>query len=86
MGPCTIPTAQPSYLPLIPSLVMFTTQKFADQYPDVIAAKVDVDEASEVAEQQGITAMPTFKLYVDGKEIKEVCGASEHAVEDLFKN
>ncbi|XP_073228165.1 thioredoxin-like [Porites lutea] len=40
-------------------------------------AKVNVDENSEVAEIEGISAMPTFKLYKNGKKVDELTGANE---------
>merc|ERR1712141_207280 len=32
--------------------------------------KVDVDENGETAEAQGISAMPTFKFYLDGEKVE----------------
>lgn len=37
--------------------------------------KVNVDEQRELAAQHGITAMPTFLLFKDGKKIEEIRGA-----------
>ena len=37
--------------------------------------KVNVDEQREVAAQYGVTAMPTFMLFKDGKKIEEIKGA-----------
>ncbi|KAH8819306.1 thiol-disulfide exchange intermediate [Xylogone sp. PMI_703] len=38
-------------------------------------AKVDVDKARDVAQACGITAMPTFQFFKDGKKVDEVKGA-----------
>ncbi|CAO2655185.1 Nn.00g102490.m01.CDS01 [Neocucurbitaria sp. VM-36] len=37
--------------------------------------KVNVDEQRELAAQHGVTAMPTFLLFKDGKKIEEIKGA-----------
>lgn len=37
--------------------------------------KVDVDQEQMLASQQGITAMPTLKIFKDGKEIDTIVGA-----------
>ena len=37
--------------------------------------KVNVDEQREVAAQYGVSAMPTFMLFKDGKKVGEVKGA-----------
>ncbi|XP_065070301.1 thioredoxin-like [Rhopilema esculentum] len=52
-------------------------KEMEEKYTNVVFAKVDVDENAETAEQCGINAMPTFKLYKGGKEVAEVVGASE---------
>lgn len=47
--------------------------------------KVDVDEARDVAGACGISAMPTFKVYRDGREAGSIRGWSESGVRDLLK-
>lgn len=37
--------------------------------------KVNVDEQREIAAQYGVSAMPTFQLFKDGKKIDEIRGA-----------
>lgn len=51
--------------------------KMADEFTDVCFAKVNVDENSDTAEAEDITAMPTFKLYKNGNKIDELTGANE---------
>jgi len=42
--------------------------------------KVDVDQEQGIAAQQGIRAMPTMKVFKDGKEIQTVVGADLKAL------
>ncbi len=37
--------------------------------------KVDVDQENAIAASQGITAMPTLKIFNNGKEVKTIVGA-----------
>lgn len=37
--------------------------------------KVDVDEEQQIAMTQGITGMPTFKVFKDGVEVQKIVGA-----------
>jgi thioredoxin 1 len=37
--------------------------------------KINVDEQREIAAQYGVTAMPTFMVFKDGKKVQEVKGA-----------
>jgi thioredoxin 1 len=44
--------------------------------PSKIAfVKINVDEQREIAAQYGVTAMPTFMVFKDGKKVNEVKGA-----------
>jgi thioredoxin 1 len=47
-------------------------------------AKVDVDEAEEVAASCGIRAMPTFQFYKNGVKVEEMCGASQQKLTELI--
>ena len=54
--------------------------KFAEidaENSDVTCIKVDVDENSEVAGEQGINCMPTFKFYKNGECVFTMEGANE---------
>ena len=42
--------------------------------------KVDVDQESKIAASQGITAMPTLKIFNNGKEMHTIVGADLQGV------
>jgi thioredoxin len=63
-GPCKV---------ISPAFSKFATQHAAS--PSITFAQVDVDKAKDVAQQCGITAMPTFQFYKGGKRVDEVKGA-----------
>lgn len=54
-------------------------------YKDVIFAKVDVDNNSETSEQEGISCMPTFKVYYNDQLLNTIEGASKAELEKMFK-
>jgi len=60
-------------------------EKLAGRYPNVVVLKVDVDIGKELAQKYGISAMPTFKLFVNGQEVDSLRGASPEKLEELFK-
>lgn len=47
--------------------------------------KVNVDEQREVAGQYGVTAMPTFMLFKDGKKVEEIRGADVRGLKALVE-
>ncbi|PVV01882.1 hypothetical protein BB560_003685 [Smittium megazygosporum] len=48
--------------------------------PEVTFVKVDVDVLSNLASTQGITAMPTIKLFKGGVEVDQIVGANIEAI------
>ncbi|KAI9772531.1 MAG: mitochondrial thioredoxin [Geoglossum simile] len=61
-------------------------EKFSDTYTDAKFFKLDVDEVSDVAQELGIRAMPTFLLFSNGEKASEVVGANARAIEAAIKN
>ncbi|XP_062009964.1 thioredoxin H2 [Rosa rugosa] len=53
----------------------------ADRFTDVDFAKIDVDELSDVSQEFGVQAMPTFVLLKNGKEVDRVVGAKKDELE-----
>jgi thioredoxin 1 len=49
--------------------------ELAGKYPNAVFTKVDVDELADIASDQGIEAMPTFRIFKAGKQIFEMRGA-----------
>jgi len=58
--------------------------KLADELPDVVFIKVDVDENEETSAACGIACMPTFQFYKGGKKIHEFSGASEDKIREAI--
>ncbi|KYF39796.1 putative thioredoxin [Toxoplasma gondii ARI] len=54
-------------------------------YAKVKFVKIDVDELADVAEREEINAMPTFKLFKQGKAVDTVLGANAERVEEMVK-
>jgi thioredoxin 1 len=49
-----------------------------EEFKNVKILKVDVDELSEIAEEEGVRregVLPTFKIYKHGKVVKTIEGA-----------
>ena len=57
------------------------------EYPNITFIKVNVDENSEVVEDENVSAMPTFKFYQNGEENQklQVVGASVAKIESSVK-
>ncbi|KAI8647109.1 galactose-binding domain-like protein [Parasitella parasitica] len=70
-GPCKL--ISPAYVQL------------SNKYRQVVFAKVDVDQAKDVAAACNITSMPTFQFYKGGSKVEEMKGADHKALEALIK-
>mmetsp|Transcript_31391 Transcript_31391/g.97133 ORF Transcript_31391/g.97133 Transcript_31391/m.97133 type:complete len:179 (+) Transcript_31391:1021-1557(+) len=55
-------------------------EKLAEGVPDALFAKVDVDEVSDASQHYGVSALPTFLIFKNGKEVARIQGADEAAL------
>lgn len=60
-------------------------EKIAGETPNVAFYKVDVDDASDIASECGIRAMPTFQFYKNGEKVDEFSGADESKLRATIK-
>nr|CAG8501376.1 4510_t:CDS:2 [Entrophospora candida] len=58
-------------------------KELSEKYRHANFAKVDVDQHREVAASAGVTSMPTFKFFKDGKQIGEMSGANPEELRRL---
>merc|ERR1711998_303845 len=58
--------------------------KLAEEMPDVVFVKVDVDDNEETAAACGIQAMPTFQFHKAKAKVHEFSGASEDKVREAI--
>ncbi|KAB8302002.1 hypothetical protein EYC80_005455 [Monilinia laxa] len=47
--------------------------------------KVNVDTQTEIASTYGVTAMPTFMIFKEGKQVEKVQGANPTVLQDIVK-
>ena len=57
-------------------------EKIANEDPEIVVIKVDVDENEETAGACGISAMPTFQYYKSAVKVHEFSGASEEKIKE----
>lgn len=60
-------------------------ERWSDEYTNIVFAKVDIDDAEEVAAEENIEMVPCFKFYKDGAKIAEIQGAHVEKLVKLFK-
>jgi thioredoxin 1 len=59
-------------------------EQLSERMTNVVFLKVDVDEAEDIAREEGITAMPTFYLFKNGKKVADLVGAAQEKLEKLI--
>eukprot|EP01103_Thecamoeba_quadrilineata_P019348 TRINITY_DN7793_c0_g1_i1.p1 TRINITY_DN7793_c0_g1~~TRINITY_DN7793_c0_g1_i1.p1 ORF type:complete len:470 (-),score=149.45 TRINITY_DN7793_c0_g1_i1:65-1474(-) len=56
----------------------------SERHPDVVFLKVDVDELSSFAQNNGVRAMPTFIFFKNRQKVAELQGANPQKLQDLI--
>ncbi|KAI6090134.1 thioredoxin-domain-containing protein [Hypoxylon rubiginosum] len=58
-----------------------------EKFKDIFFAKIDVDDLPELSQELGITAMPTFMIFKDGKmePAEKLVGANPNALATMLK-
>lgn len=66
---CTYDTKKYSNYKFLIALFKELHTKYAKNKDDIKFVKIDVDKCADVAQQQGISAMPTFQIFKKGEKI-----------------
>ncbi len=61
-------------------------EKLASEFPNVYAAKVNVDEAEDLVKDLKIGAVPTFIKFVKGKRVDNAYGVDKSKLLEMFEN
>jgi len=59
--------------------------QLSEQFDSVVFLKIDVDSNAVVAGECGVSAMPTFQVFKDGKKVDELVGASKDKLKALVE-
>lgn len=60
-------------------------EKIAEQYsPDIVVAKVNIDDEPQLAENERIEVIPTLVMYRNGKAIGSIVAPESKAMIDAF--
>ncbi|DBA87995.1 hypothetical protein WJX77_008883 [Trebouxia sp. C0004] len=60
-------------------------EELSTKYSGVTFVKVDVDAVEAVAQECGISAMPTFQVWKNNQKVDELVGASKDKLQALVK-
>merc|ERR1712173_505405 len=55
-------------------------EQLAAEHADITFVRVDVDENEEASATAGISCMPTFQFYLDGKKVAQMEGADQNGL------
>ncbi|KAJ2077196.1 hypothetical protein H4R24_005269, partial [Coemansia sp. RSA 988] len=58
--------------------------KLSKEHDDIVFLSVDVEQASDIASDEHISSMPTFKFIENGQVVDEVVGANKHNLESTM--
>lgn len=57
-------------------------EQMAKKYPNVNFIQINSDK-SEISQERGVRALPTFQFYINGRMVDEVTGGDPNKVETL---
>ncbi|GMT00330.1 hypothetical protein PENTCL1PPCAC_22504, partial [Pristionchus entomophagus] len=60
-------------------------EQLSNRYPAVVFLKVDVDKCEVTSAANGVTAMPTFTMFVNKQKVDSVRGANQDQLEAMVK-
>ena len=61
-------------------------ENLSKMYPQIKFAKVNVDEAEDIATRFNVSSLPTFILFRNGEKFKRIEGASEPSLLTAIKS
>ncbi|KAK6729342.1 hypothetical protein RB195_006411 [Necator americanus] len=60
-------------------------ESLSNKYMSMVFLKVDVDKCEETAAQNGVSAMPTFIVFMNGKKVDSLRGANTNGLETMIQ-
>ncbi|KIH68067.1 putative thioredoxin [Ancylostoma duodenale] len=60
-------------------------ESLSNKYMSMVFLKVDVDKCEETAAQNGVSAMPTFIVFVNGTKVDSLRGANTNGLETMVQ-
>ena len=66
------------------SMLSPIVEQLAEEHPEIAFGKVNVDEATEIAQRYQISAIPTLLLFRDGKPVDMSVGVKSKAELEKF--
>ena len=60
-------------------------EALAEEHTEAIVLKVNVDELSEISQNEGVSGIPTFKAFKNGEELYKFSGANKTSLKKMFE-